>query len=318
MNKAESDEFLDAVEGEESEDGEREATFEVTKEELSIIRAELASEFPEEYQSLSDDYVLSVASKPYSKDPTVRRPLDYSMDKLKGVMKWRTDKAIGLTDMLTLAEGPSTATEAVEDPDRYTKAKALATSMNYASMYWHGLDKKGRPILWIRTDRMPWYPDVEAQVNVLIILAEEGIKVMPEGITDFVVLSDSNSPPPPNPQFMMNLLDALVKGYPDRLKLLISCPVGSIIQFVMNLLIPLMPGRLASKIVLVSQDDSKGKLGEILLNGEEDIPTFLGGTKDHEQMYPKSGKFSDRTLTFDFEGMKERLAKSVEEFKSKQ
>jgi hypothetical protein len=154
MNKAESDEFLDAVEGDDSEDGEREATFEVTKEELSIIRAELASEFPEDYQSLSDDYVLSVASKPYSKDPTVRRPLDYSMGKLKGVMKWRTDKAIGLTDMLTLAEGPSTATEAVEDPDRYTKAKALATSMNYASMYWHGLDKKGRPILWIRTDRM--------------------------------------------------------------------------------------------------------------------------------------------------------------------
>lgn len=155
-------------------------------------------------------------------------------------------------------------------------------------------------------------------MNALIILAEEGIKVMPEGITDFVVLSDSNSPPPPNPQFMMNLLDALVKGYPDRLQLLISCPVGSIIQFVMNLLLPLMPGRLASKIVLVSQDDSKGKLGGILLNGEEDIPTFLGGTKDHEQMYPKSGKFSDRTLTFDFEGMKERLAKSVEEFKSKQ
>ena len=53
-----------------------------------------------------------------------------------------------------LAEGPSDAVEAVEDPDRYTKAKALATSMNYASMYWHGLDQKGRPILWIRTDRM--------------------------------------------------------------------------------------------------------------------------------------------------------------------
>ena len=74
--------------------------------------------------------------------------------KLMAVMKWREEKAIGLPDMLTLAEVSSTSTEAVEDPDQYAKAKALATSMNYASMYWHGVDKKGRPILWIRTDRM--------------------------------------------------------------------------------------------------------------------------------------------------------------------
>ena len=141
---------------------------------------------------------------------------------------------------------------------------------------------------------------------------------MPEGVTDFVALSDSNSPPPPHPQFMMNLLDALVKGYPDRLNLLLSCPVGSIIQFVMNLLLPLMPGRLASKIMLISQEESKEKLGSILMNGEEDIPTFLGGTNDHDVFYPKNGKFRDRTVTFDFEGMKERLAKSVEDFKTKQ
>ena len=140
---------------------------------------------------------------------------------------------------------------------------------------------------------------------------------MPPGITDFVVLSDSNSPPPPNPQFMMNLLDALVKGFPDRLHLLISCPVGSIIQFVMNLLIPLMPGRLASKIVLINQEESQEKLGGILESGKEDIPTFLGGEVDHDALYPKNGKFSGQTLTFDYHGMMERLQKSVDEFKAK-
>lgn len=64
--------FKDAVEEEEVADG----NFEVTPEEMSIIRAELACEFPDDYTYLSDAYVKSVASKPYSKDPTARRPLE--------------------------------------------------------------------------------------------------------------------------------------------------------------------------------------------------------------------------------------------------
>jgi hypothetical protein len=70
--EANDDEFKDAVEEEEVADG----CFEVTTEEMSIIRAELACEFPDDYTYLSDAYVMSVASKPYSKDPTVRRPLE--------------------------------------------------------------------------------------------------------------------------------------------------------------------------------------------------------------------------------------------------
>ena len=69
------DEFKDALE---DEDVEGEGNFEVTPEELAIIRAELACEFPEDYNYLSDAYILSVASKPYSKDPSIRRPLEVS------------------------------------------------------------------------------------------------------------------------------------------------------------------------------------------------------------------------------------------------
>ena len=72
-DEANDDEVKDAVEEEDVDDSK---TFEVTQEELSIIRAELACEFPEDYNYLSDAYVLSVASKPYSKDPSVRRPLE--------------------------------------------------------------------------------------------------------------------------------------------------------------------------------------------------------------------------------------------------
>jgi len=305
------DEFEDAVDG-------KEKTYEVTPEEMSIMRAELACEFPEDYDYLSNDYVMSVASKPYSKDPTVRRPLEYTMEKLSAVMAWRQESgAVDMRDMLDLANGPETATDAVEDPDRLTKAKALAASLNYGSMYWHGLDKMGRPVLWIRCNRMPWYPDVEAQVNALILLADTGIRAMPKGVTDFVVVSDSNSPPPPNPQFMINVLKALVRGYPDRLSMLLSAPVGSIIQFVMKLLIPLMPGRLASKLALEDLENGKAKLRELLLNGEDDIPEFLGGTAKHDDLFPTEGYCPNRgkgNLKFDFFGMEERLIKQVEQF----
>jgi hypothetical protein len=71
--EANDDEFQDALEDEEIDSS---GNFEVSQEELAIIRAELACEFPEDYAYLSDAYILSVASKPYSKDPTIRRPLE--------------------------------------------------------------------------------------------------------------------------------------------------------------------------------------------------------------------------------------------------
>ena len=129
--------------------------FDVTEEEMATIRAELACEFPDDYRYLSDAYIRSVASKPYSKDTSIRRPLEYTMEKLTAVMEWRMQVGAHLMeDMLKLAMEPDTSSAAVKDPTRYAKAKALATGLNTGSMYWHGLDKSGRPVLWVRTDRM--------------------------------------------------------------------------------------------------------------------------------------------------------------------
>jgi len=314
--EADDDDFKDAV-----QDEELEGCFPVSREELSIIRAELACEFPEDYSYLSDSYVLSVASKPYSKDPSVRRPLEYTMEKLKHVMQWREEAgAPSVIELVALANGPESAPEAVENPEQLTKAKAMVYSLNYGSMYWHGMTKDGRPVLWIRTNRKAWYPDVDAEVDALIAMADAGIKCMPDGVTDFICVSESSYPPPPNPTFMIKMLKALVKGYPDRLNVLLSAPVSSIVQFVMNLLLPLMPGRLASKVVLLDTEGVKPKLAELMFNGEEDIPTFFGGTADHDKFYPEPSQCENRgqgTLTFDWYGMVERLENAKKEFEAK-
>lgn len=315
--KNSQEDFDDDLEGEDEHDG----SFPVTPEELSIIRADLASEFPDDYDYLSDAYILSVASKPYSKDPSVRRPLDYSQKKLNDVMQWRAEAgATEFEELVKLANGPASAPEATENPELFTKAKAMVTSLNYGSTYWHGFTKDGHPVLWLRTNRKPWYPDSDAEVNALILLADAGIRCMPEGVTDFVCIADSAYPPPPNPTFMVKLLKALVKGYPDRLNMLISAPISSIVQFVMNLLLPLMPGRLAAKVVLKGIDEGKEKMAELLLNGEDDIPTFLGGTANHDEFYPEEGYCPNRgegSLKFDYYGMVERLKKAKEEWEAR-
>lgn len=236
-------------------------------------------------------------------------------------MQWRQESsAPDLIDLVHLANGSENAFEARHNPERLVLAKAVATALNYNSVYWHGFTKGGKPVLWIRTNRKPWYPDVDAELKSLILLADAGIKTMPGTVTDFVVVSDSTSPPPPNPSYMIGLLKGLVRGYPDRLSLLISAPVSSIIQFVMKILLPLMPGRLSHKVDLCDVDRMKAKLADIMMNGKEDVPTYFGGTANHDALYPEEyycpvrGKGS---LKFDFFGMIERLEKSRDEWESR-
>jgi hypothetical protein len=85
----------------------------------------------------------------------------------------------------------------------------------------------------------------------------------------------------------------------------------------MNLLLPLMPGRLASKVMLMGIDQANPKLADLLMNGEDDIPTFLSGTADHDKYYPEEGKCSNRgkgSLKFDYFGMMERLAQQKADY----
>jgi hypothetical protein len=263
-----------------------------------------------------------VASKPYSKDLTKRRPLGYSIEKLSQVLSYRQEVgASDIINMVKLANGPVTAPEAVDNPQRLKRSQALATALNNGSQYFHGLTKEGLPIMWLRTNRKFWYPDVDAELKALLLLTDAGVAAMPKGVTEFVVVSDSTSPPPPNPSYLIGVLKSLVKGYPDRLGFLISAPVSSIIQFVMTLLTPLMPGRLNKKFILTDVPRMYKKLEEMLPNGKDDIPVHFGGTANHDELFPEDYYSTNRgegSLKFDYFGMVERLQKAKEEFEAGQ
>ena len=302
-----------------------EPTFEVTEEELQILKAELSEAYPSDWTYMDDAYLRSVASKPYSKDMSRRRPLDYTLEKLMHVMEWRREMQV--PDMEGWIEachrvdnnhkGNNDDDRSLEallpDKDTVQKARKMVESLNQNHMYWHGMTVDGRPILWIRTERKFWYPNVAAEVNALVCMADAGIRYgMPKGVTDFVAISHSHNPPPPQPACIFQMLRGLVKGYPDRMRLLISAPVGTIIEFIMNLILPHLPGRLAHKFSFYKMEHVQDKLEGLLWHGKDDIPTFFGGPADHDAYYPppttsKKNKGSDVLLRFDWYGMKRRL-----------
>eukprot|EP00594_Rhizosolenia_setigera_P007897 CAMPEP_0178969426 /NCGR_PEP_ID=MMETSP0789-20121207/18855_1 /TAXON_ID=3005 /ORGANISM="Rhizosolenia setigera, Strain CCMP 1694" /LENGTH=335 /DNA_ID=CAMNT_0020655569 /DNA_START=46 /DNA_END=1053 /DNA_ORIENTATION=+ len=292
--------------------------FSVSREEISIIRAELASEFPDEYLYFSDSYIESVASKPYSKDMSKRRPLDYSIKKLKEVLTWREETGVNkFTEAVDLAFGSPDDPKALENPNLLDQGQKMAICLNYGCYYLHGLTKTGLPVLWIRTNRLPWYPDVDSLANCLILMTDTAISRLAKGKNEYIVIADTTSPPPPHPGFLVKLVSSLVKGYPDRLGSVISAPTSSIMQFVMNLVIPLMPSRLQNKFFFIGSEEQKAKIAEFLLNGEDDIPTFMGGPADHDKFYPEESYCPNRgegSLKFDFYGMCERLEQSVKEY----
>ena len=239
-------------------------------------------------------------------------------------MEWRKEhKAPDIPDWIELAMKSQNG----ENPDptnvdskTWNDIKLLVDTLNKGSTYIHGLTKNGQPIIWIRTCRKAWYADADSESNMLILLLDSAIRQgmaeigggdgTNDGVTDFVIISHSYKPPPPHPKAVYKMLSGLVKGYPDRMNVLISAPVSSIVEFIMSLLIPLMPGRLAEKFVFLSMDHVKDRLDEFLLNGISDLPTFLGGTNDdHDKYYPEEKNCPTRggLVKFDYYGMVERL-----------
>ena len=77
---------------------------------------------------------------------------------------------------------------------------------------------------------------------------------------------------------------------------------------------------MAEKFVFLSLDHVTERLEELLLHGQDDIPTFLGGPNTkHDQYYPEEGQCPSRggILKFDYYGMVQRLRKQREMFEKK-
>ena len=83
----------------------------------------------------SDAYITSVASKPYSKNPEIRRPIEYTLSKLRTLLTYRTEHLCSvIPGMLSCNSG-------------------LRECLARGSLYVRGVDKQGRSIIWVRTEK---------------------------------------------------------------------------------------------------------------------------------------------------------------------
>ena len=239
------------------------------------------------------------------------------MDKMVNVLEWRRkNHSPDLPHWMELAKDHTTQPESIVDSHIWTRIQALTSTLNTNSTYFHGHTRDGRPIMWVRVGRKHRWPDVDGEIHALGVLFDAAISHgMPNHNTDFCVIAHVTNPPPPHPKCGFRMLQGLVEGYPDRMHVLMASPVSRIVEVLMGWLLPFMPGRLAEKFVFLSLDHMKERLEEVM--PVEDIPTFFGGTANHDLYYPQERDCptrGDGILKFDYFGLIQRLQQQKEDF----
>ena len=134
-----------------------------TAQELEIISATLASDYPTSHEYLTSSYISCVSSQVYSKDVSIRRPVEYTTQKLLDLLEWRDESgATRVPEFISLARRYTSPLPSPSD-DKITTQ--LSAALNKNAMYVHGYSKLGMPIVWLRTDRKPWFvKDVQSEI----------------------------------------------------------------------------------------------------------------------------------------------------------
>lgn len=111
------------------------------------------------------------------------------------------------------------------------------------------------------------------------------------------------------------MINALVGGYPDRVGRIIISPVSTIVEAFFKMVVPLMPGRLAKKIVFLNMEHCQQFFANEIFELEE-LPDFLGGPNMHHDTYFPQFPRGNNVLKFDFFGMISRLEQEKAKFES--
>lgn len=192
------------------------------------MREWLESEgFSEARDFFSDQYLLNAMS---ALKNGKQRTFEYASKKLADSLNWRRQY------------GAASIT-------RSDVARALGPN----HMWWDGTDIHGRPILYVRPALMDLKTYDRAEyLKAHVFLIEEGLRMMPEDVETFVLITDASNLNRRHfdPSLMKGLLDVLSTGYPDRLGTIIVGPMNFVVRAAWAMLSSLMPKNLAKKIVM--------------------------------------------------------------------
>ena len=154
-------------------------------------------------------------------------------------------------------------------------------------MYWYGVDKEGRPILWERFSLFDWKKfNGKRKVLYYTTLFEGMWSQMPEGTNEINVVAMTEGIPylraMAYPSFLLSVAKLFIAAFPDRLGAF-SAQTTPVVTAVMKILSPILPASIAGKMQFFTRKAHVEHLvNEVLANGRADLPDFLGGPAIHD------------------------------------
>lgn len=236
----------------------------------------------------SDAYLLSVLDQPASSSTkqsqkqmgsVQKRTFEYSLEKLVAILRWRRT--------FRCDEIPSTMADMRRrgGPEAETLLD-IVTKESYLN--WHGYDRSGRPVLWVRPKRKDWTrQEVRTDLEYHALMFDLGIRMMPPGVTQMLLVGDADGMGPQHADLtrMQGLIDMLRIGYPDRLGNVVVLPAPLFARAAWTFMQKLAPASLVKKLQIVSAVRGRELLQEYLGERglEELLPPNLGGKREHTE-----------------------------------
>jgi len=249
------------------------------------LRATLYTTYPEVLELYTDAYLHAVLSAPDPKiNPHHPRTFLQARDKLLAALECR--------------RGSEVASLAPSD---------VATNFGAGSVYWHGFDPEGQPVVWFHPARKDWaHLDADREIDMHVLLLEYGIKMMPPGVTTFVVVVNTSGVGAhhSNKGLREKLVEIIAAAYPDRVSNIYVGPVNFLVRTIMSVILPpILPAGVAEKIVIMH--NPRQQLAAVL-GGSDKVPAVFGGPVDH--------KLADVSGVFQWERMETAMQEMAREY----
>lgn len=289
-----SDHFLDALvfDSLEGDDADCDAAL-VRRRRAAALRRRVEKEIARPLPAvLSDQWLLCLLDR-------VDRDEDWACAKAREVVRWRDEfDAVSLLEEESMAEAGRVLKE--------------------GSLYWHGVDAEGNPVLWSRSgfvdirDHPP-----EAWIRAFATILEVGAS---SGAPRFTYiecthgLQVSRFPIRRGFQIVRGALDVLLRGFPERGSTFVVAPTTTVNRALLTLARPFLPDSVRRRLFLLPDEAAAqralcGAPGSSLNLGVP-VPTFFGGSVEHD--VPRA---SDGSL--DIAAMARSLRIQVEQFQGR-
>jgi len=167
---------------------------------------------------------------------------------------------------------------------RNIKPESIEKEISSGKAFYHGKDKEGRPLCYIKVRFHDSHDSDEEIQRHLVYILEQGVQLMTPPVETCSVIFDLSDIHMKNLDFKTTkyFVDMLEKYFPETLgwALIVNSPL--IFHGFMKLVNPILPKKTAEKVQILKEEGLKEYIEE------SDLLTSYGGKDTYEHNYPAS------------------------------